>query len=423
MKSHLLLFCISLLLISSQCTSQKKEEHSKTSETAIHTKNYKNKSWPQYMGPAMDGKVKSKFRPKRKPKITWEFKYEGGKPTPLVVDNGTTFFGTESKDIYAIDSIGNLKWKIKLDSKIKHSLLVSNHILVAAPDSTFVYGINAQNGKVIWKRDFSYEYKSYISDKKDMFGNAIVTDTAAYTIIKKGTNETAPLLKGDNVFITLQKHMVALDIKTGGTQYFFNANIGSGIPPLITENVIYVNDGYRNLYAHSKKNGDLKWKSKLYDLNEGKPFVYEDTLYVSSYSHLNKIDKKTGKQLGIMAFSDSEKKYDIVDNGTHYLTADGYHTHMGVNYGSYVKAFNLSSGEKIWSYNVDGKYITELIMVGDYLYFGDSTGTVYILDKTTGEKFFSGYLEGAITDPLSYANGTIYGAYEKNKHFVIFALN
>ena len=88
---------------------------------------------------------------------------------------------------------------------------------------------------------------------------------------------------------------------------------------------------------------------------------------------------------------------------------------MGVNYGSYLTAFDLSTGEEKWDFNIEGKYITELIMVGDYIYFGDSSGRIRGVNKITGEKLFSGYIGGSIDTPLSYANGKLYGAYEKNE--------
>ena len=414
MKLNLFLLCFSLFFIT-QCFSQINEQQINKSST------YNNENWPQYMGPNMNAKVKSEYIPSAHPEISWEFEYDGGTPTPLVVDKGTTFFGTESKNVYAIDSIGNLKWKVELDSRIKHSPLIYEDILVVAPDSTLIYGINALNGNIIWKREFSYEYKSYISDKKDMFGRTIVTDPDKFTIKKMGQNEAPPFIDKGQILITTYHHFGILDIKTGKTQSSFQKNQGKISIPLITDDAIYTTNRYNKLFAYNKGTGKLKWETKLSEL-ETKPILYKDTIYTSSYYYLNKIDKNSGEDLGAFHSIESRKEYDIIDNETYYLSENGYHTHMGVNYGSHLNAFDISTGEKKWDFNIPGKYITELIMVGDYIYFGDSSGNIRGVHKITGEKLFGGYIGGSIDTPLSYANGKLYGAYEKNEKYVIFAV-
>ncbi len=424
MKQYFL-FLFSLSLIFSQCSSEKSKNKLKKSVASKISINYTNKTWNQYTGPNRNGKVESKFIPSTKPKVSWKFEYDGGAPTPLIIDKGTTFFGTESKNIYAIDNNGNLKWTVKLDSEIKNSLLISDNILIAAPDSSFVYGINASNGEIIWKRDFSYSYKSYTSNKKGFFGKPIITDLNKFTIKKGGKNITAPLIENNKVYLTVSKQIIVIDIKNGNILYDTNQDFNPTSLPLITKDVIYTSNGNEHLYAFNKLTGKLIWESsRIFHLMSGKPFIYKDSLYTSTHYHLKKIDKESGEDLGIISSIQSRKEYDIIDTNTYYVAEDGHHTGMGINYGSYVTAFNLDSKKKKWDYNLDGKYITELIMVGDYIYFGDSSGNVRALHKNTGKKRFGVFLEGAISNPLSYANGIIYGTYKKFKddNHVLFAL-
>ena len=73
MKKIIFLSCISIsLLICIQCTSQKNEKNSKKSESATTVKDYKNKTWSQYMGPNMNGKVESELY-KHLTARTWVF--------------------------------------------------------------------------------------------------------------------------------------------------------------------------------------------------------------------------------------------------------------------------------------------------------------------------------------------------------------
>jgi len=426
MKKYILLSCLSFLFCI-KCTTKKNDNNSKKLEFPTLIKDDKNQTWPQYMGPNGNGKVESEFVPNEKLKIIWKYEYEGGNPTPVVIEAGTTFFATDSSNVYAIDSIGNLKWKIKLDSKVEHSLLVSDSILIATPDSGMLYGINTLDGKIVWKQDGRYDQKNYITDERDYIGNKIITDTTKYVMEKVGMNEAAPILKpeGSSFFLILRYHILALDIKTGKLYYSFPKNISSIGTPLISEDTFYIQNGYQHIHAYDKVTGDLKWNTEMYDLNNGQPFLYKDTLCISEYYGLKKLDKNTGEKFKYSSiFSSSKKKYDIIDGHIHYFSEDGHHTNIGVNYGCNIMAFDLKADKKLWRYNIDSKYITELIMVGDYIYFGDSSGNLGIVHKVTGEQRNLSCFGGAsnLSNPLSYANGIIYGTYDNRDKKVIFAV-
>jgi len=419
-KYFLVSFFLSLAF--TQCTSQSKNNKTNTPEISITLKNYKNKVWPQLTGPSMDGKVESEFVPDETTAVSWQFEYEGGESTPLVVSKGTVFFGTASKEVYAIDSLGKVKWKIKMNSKISHSPAIHDNVLIVAPDSTLVYGINAQNGEIIWERDFPYEYKSYV-EEEDPMGFPIVKDTSKYEIKRLGMNETAPLVYKDEVYLSIFNHIIVANAQTGKTNYYFAKQQGKTSIPLITENAIYF-ESFRNfISAYDKEKDTVIWESKkIYDLSDNKPFLYKDTLYTYNRSSLQKLDAKSGKKIGSVHFSHSWKNYDVVDDNIYYLAENGYHTHMGTNFGSYVSAFDLNTEEEIWDYNMEAKAVSELILVGDYVYFGDSSGRIRGLDKNSGHRKLKIFIGGDISHPLSYANGTLYGASEKNGKNIIFAV-
>ncbi|MGD1842498.1 MAG: PQQ-binding-like beta-propeller repeat protein [Thermonemataceae bacterium] len=353
------------------------------------------------MGPNQDGKVDRPYIPDKEFQLRWKFEYKGGSPTPIVVENGTIFFGTKSKDIYALDSLGKLKWKIKLNSSITHSLAISKNILIVAPDSSFVYGIDALNGEIIWKRNFDY-------NRTSVFGSHVKVHDK---------NILAPILHEHKVYITTPLQIIALDIKTGETLYQTDKEVFDiSLIPLITDDYIYTGSNYRYLYAFNKLNGDFKWQSETTGSNEGKPFLFRDTLYFPAKYSLNKINKNTGEEVGFLTSGRSTKLYNIIDREIYYFAKNGY------EWGSSVKAINLASEEEIWYYKTPGKIISNIIMVGNYLYFGDSEGYVSCIEKHTGQELFQVWLRGSIYHPLSYADGNFYIASQgfkgNNTHWI-----
>ncbi len=420
MKNNIILY-VFLLLTLTKCTSQNNKK-SQVTVVSHHVKDHNNITWPQYRGIKGNGKVKSNFTPRKEVTLRWEFEYQGGKPTPLVIADRTAFFGTASKDIYAIDSTGNLKWKIKLDAKISHSLLLAKNVLIAAPDSTMVYGINATNGTIIWKRDFAYKYKSYTSKEKGLFGMPIVTDPNKFVIKKRGLNEAPPILNGNTVMITTYQEIVGLDIQTGKTKYRINKHEGKTAIPVITKDLIYINTGNRFVYALNKSNKKLKWETKLFDLTDVQPTIDEEHLYVSSLNYLYKLHQTSGKKIKLLSFAPHEK-IGIIDNNIYYSSEDGYHTHAGSNFGSYIRAYNLITEDEEWNYNIEGKYISDIIMIGNYIYCTDSYGNIRALEKKTGTLFFKKRIVGLSNSSLSYADGILYGSgSKKGTTNIIFAL-
>ncbi|MBI4399985.1 PQQ-binding-like beta-propeller repeat protein [Candidatus Micrarchaeota archaeon] len=87
----------------------------------------------------------------------WTFETSGWiLSTPIVV-NEVIYFGSNDKNVYAVDSNGNLKWKFKADGEIQGSFTYTiipsgTRVIYFGSNDKNVYGIN-DNGELLWKKE------------------------------------------------------------------------------------------------------------------------------------------------------------------------------------------------------------------------------------------------------------------------------
>lgn len=378
--------CLKLLLISlffTQCKGQEKP-------------NEYTSSWNQYLGNTKTAHYPDNFILPKKSEAVSIFEYRGGTPSPLIISNDIIYFGTTSASvvknptnyIYAIHKNGTQKWKKAIKGNILSSLAIENNILVVVPErSDYIYGLNAINAEVIWKTK---------------------------TIFKNQSGVVPVVIDNNKVYINT---LMVLDLITGDR--LDNNQLAENdwrrfTYPIFKDSIMYSSysrlSSEGGIIASNKNTHKQLWEIEHNVGLKTKLFEYKDTLYAGQkYFGLTKFSLSSHLENKKEYFdTPTRRKYGIHVNNIYYIPEDNS------NWGADVNAFDLNTNQKIWSYS-NNKHSTELILIGDYLYFGASShyvayseGYIYALHKDTGELHSKYFVGGAVINRLTYSNGSLY---------------
>jgi eukaryotic-like serine/threonine-protein kinase len=85
-------------------------------------------------------------------KVRWRFMTGGPVRGPMAVNEGTVYFGSGDGYVYAVqESDGHLHWRTRTGAGVQAVKSVARGLLAASFDN-FVYLLNFQRGKSLWKR-------------------------------------------------------------------------------------------------------------------------------------------------------------------------------------------------------------------------------------------------------------------------------
>jgi outer membrane protein assembly factor BamB len=203
--------------------------------------------------------------------------------------------------------------------------------------------------------------------------NPVITDLAASDDIIY-----APLQFGD---------VVALDRDTFSEVWRAPVTGGVWSAPVIQDGVMYVAGVNHFLYAFDAETGKALWTEPV-DLGGvagASPLVTEDAIYIGSFAHkLFKISKE-GQVLGTFEGNNWFWSTPVLIDGTIYAT----------DLGGYVYAVNAEDMTQIWGLKVAGRGIRPSpIVSGDYVVAASRDGSVYWLNRETGELIKRYEIEG-----------------------------
>lgn len=179
--------------------------------------------------------------------IVWKFKTDGRIRSTAAVSGGDVFFGSFDGRLYAVNAAtGKLKWTyetegVKLKSgdfgydrrSIQSSPSVwKDSVLIGARDG-FLYAVDRQTGKLLWKYDHEISWVN---------SSPAVADGKVYAA------------SSDARFID------RVDIATGKEDWRFKSDSLVWSSPALTEHFLYVGDWAGNLYVLDSESGKEVWR-------------------------------------------------------------------------------------------------------------------------------------------------------------------
>jgi outer membrane protein assembly factor BamB len=245
----------------------------------------------------------------------------------------------------------------------------------------FAHALDADTGKVLWKRRIGQ------------------------------LNASSPAYYKSRLYIVnlVPGHIVKLDAKTGKTIWKRDLPGRAESSPVVIGRTIYFGCENGELFAMSTGKGQVRWSTPLGGPIKAAPAYYGGKLFVGDYGgYMNAVDAKSGKlvwQSGSLGpgFGGSGAFYSTpaVAGGYAYsgpAVANTKHSPPTVFIGSFdgnVYALDAKDGGVRWSRSAGGQVIGSLSAVGDIVYVAEFT------DKTT-----SGFMMRSGKRVFRYPYGT-----------------
>ncbi len=285
--------------------------------------------WPKFRADAMqDGRGTA--RPSLSGGSLWAFQTGNGIfSSPVVGSDGTVYVGSADNTFYAINPDGTLKWKFQTGSIIDSSALLDNkgRVYFGSGDGN-LYALNAGTGQTVWtfQADSPSVNNAYINwfegnvaigpdgtlyaPNDNFFIYAIDRNTGKPVWkVKMGDQtwsspavdpSTGMLFGGNNNMISLfGKNLYNVD-SSGSMQwsYFITGTVAAS--PLITADgkmIIGAFDGY--VYAFDTKTGNLLWRFGTRDHIYASPALLPDGTVIqpSADGTVYALNPSTGKEL------------------------------------------------------------------------------------------------------------------------------
>ena len=246
--------------------------------------------WPQWRGPARDGKVLDEKVPTTWPKALkqeWKVPVGLGHSSPVVADQRIYVFARQGEEeiLRCLDAItGKELWHsgqpiayLVNSAAIEHGKGPKSTPLVSR-GNVYTYGItgvlschDAKTGKLKWRHEFAKQYPA----TSPLYGTAM-----------------SPLIEGDLIIAHVGGHdkgaLTAFDVETGTLKW---SNDVDG--PAYSSPIVAVLGGVKQIVTFTQQNlvgievarGQLLWKmaaKSSYDTNSVTPVPYKDTLIVAT---------------------------------------------------------------------------------------------------------------------------------------------
>jgi eukaryotic-like serine/threonine-protein kinase len=346
-------------------------------------------SWKMFRGSSMRTGI-SASNISRKPSLLWVTEVGPVVSSP-VFGEGTIYVSTITGRIFALNpSDKKIKWHLNIGSPIVSTPLIHNQILVVANyDSwvkgtsfvgmNFLFGVDRENGKQIWKFDIP----------GDVF--------------------SSPCLAGGNMIIvgSISGAVFALQVNSGDLLWKFETGGQVWSSPSYNGNNIFIGSDDGFLYCLDK-DGKLLWKTKLngkvrssspcLSFNEENPLVFIGT-YSGGMFCLNQLtgEIRWSKQIKQPVMASPS----ILKDKVFFATSDNKLYCLRKNNG--LKIWDFETGGKIWSSPSISEY-------DNVLFFGSLDAHIYGINIDTGKQTWKFPTMNMIDSSAAIANNMLFMA-------------
>ena len=252
-------------------------------------------------------------------------------------------------------------------------------------NSGFAYSLDADSGKVLWKRRIGR------------------------------LNASSPAYSKKRLYIVnlVPGHVLKLNAKTGKTIWKRSLPGRAESSPLVIGRTVYFGCECGELYALSTVNGNVRWSTSLGGPVKSAPAYYGGTLYVGDYGgYMNAVDAKSGE----LEWQSGSLGPGFGASGAFYSTpAVAFGRVYAGNNDARVYSFDASDGTVAWSYSTGGYAYSGPTVASTRhspptVYIGSFDGNVYALDARDGGVRWSRDAGGQIVGSLSAVGEIVYAA-------------
>ncbi|MBI5048399.1 MAG: PQQ-binding-like beta-propeller repeat protein [Deltaproteobacteria bacterium] len=294
-------------------------------------------------------------------KKIWKFSTTGAVESSPTLADGRVYFGTGDGILYCLDSKdGREIWKFQVRTEITSSPVVDGGTVYFNSADDKVYALKAETGEKLWQYGRAYIKKVV----RRMFASPAVYEDRIYCNFTDGYLVAMERSSGREVW---QKKVTGEG--TVGTARF---------TPTIDNGVVYIINGDGVFIVLDAKNGEEKWRFdiiKISDFTIGSSYIviagYDGSIFAMN-KLIGEIIWRRKVNQGIPA--------SIIATDEYLVIASNYKTETLFSHtvGSYVNIFDMASGKKIWSENIDSTTSASLATAYNHLFLVTDHGYLRI---------------------------------------------
>jgi outer membrane protein assembly factor BamB len=249
----------------------------------------------------------------------------------------------------------------------------------------FAYALDADTGKVLWKRRIGR------------------------------LNASSPTYYKHRLYIVSLEpgHVLKLDAKTGKVLWKHSLPGRAESSPLVMGRTLYFGCENDQLFALSTRNGNVRWATTLAGPVKSAPAYHDGVLFVGDYGgDMNAVDAKTGRV-----------KWQTGSLGQGFGTSGEFYSTPAVAFGRVyagnnddrVYSYDEKTGTLAWTHSTGG-YVYSGPTVANTkdtpptVYIGSFDGNVYALDAKNGETRWERSTGGQVVGSLSAIGDIVYVA-------------
>ncbi len=327
--------------------------------------------------------------------VRFTFRTDGpirGTPT---VYQGVLYVGSGDGSLYAIDArMGTQRWRRRTNGAITSTPAAGGGAVYFSSRDGNLYCVGAKDGALRWKHHFGPDlgpqnyWDYYVSSPTLVAGSVIIGS-------------------GDG-------HVYAIDAASGHVRWRFDAGSRVRSTVAVQAGIVVFGTMSGHVHALRERDGSPLWKfatagaARTFadDGNDttaifGSPTIAGAMVTVGGRDgFLYALDLASGRQV-----------WRTTHDGSSWIlstAADGRTLYVGSGSASFVQAADLATGAEKWRFKTRGAVFSSLTLAGATLLFTDFSGTLYAVDKASGERQWQFPLGGRSLSTPIVADGIVY---------------
>lgn len=310
----------------------------------------------------------------------WSFRTGDEVHSAPTVANGVVYFGSNDKNLYALDAAtGRKRWALDTGNLVYSSAAVVGDMLYVGTEGSGLYAVDAATGKRLWAFNGSDSWP---------FASPVVAGGVVYAGSEDG-------------------YLYAVDAATGKQRWRFRG-VKDGLvqsAPTVAGDVVYFCCDDKQLFALDAATGRKLWEFDSGDNFNSSPAVAGGRVYASN-GRLYALDAKTGKE----RWSLTGARYKPPVPGNRALMAPtvvGGVVYVGEEI-EYLFALEAATGHKRWTFHAGNSVFPAPVVSAGVVYAGCDDGSLYAVDARTGAKRWAFRTGGALESAAAVAGGVVY---------------
>jgi outer membrane protein assembly factor BamB len=335
----------------------------------------------------------------------------------LAISNGTVYAVSFDKRLYAIDQrTGQVRWSAGADNILMSTPVVQDGVVIVGSGKDGFLKPDDYMSQV-WGRP----------EGDDLYAFSTADGHLVWKLHTVGQNMPSPAVTKDTVvFANGDLHAYGLDLKTGKTKWTADLpGVATMASMNISNGIAFVGTCHNAPYTCETRaidiaDGHTVWTNK-YGGSDCAPTVDDGLVFVNA-SRDEDPRFHTGGQITVVAIDEHSGKtrwtyaappgpYTYIASAERQIAGTA---HDGVLYqpignGNRVIAFDEHSGKILWTVHTSGNVKMSPVVKDDVVYFGDTAGVFYRIDRKTGDVLHTtSYLQPFSPSPPVIVGDTVF---------------